>query len=314
MIAEGTLGPVEIQQLRYFVTVAEELHFGRAAERLHLTPSPLSRRIRDLEKELGHDLFDRGHRRVELTGFGRRFLPPARDVLERFDALARLAPGDGPPEPPAPRIGATPLAPPQVLDLVLETYRQERPGAEPPVTLEPSAALLKLLAAGRLDLAVVHLPVEDPRLHSLPLARYRLGVALRGDDDLARLPAVKVADLADRTVLLTSAKVQPQAMGEFRRRLVEAGLRRVRELPHSDIVRLAVHVGRSRDIAVISMNSLTRRVFAGARITLLPLDEPDLQLRLGVAWPAGAGGPAAEVVAGIVTALRARRDEPLMIV
>jgi DNA-binding transcriptional LysR family regulator len=70
--------------LRYFVAVAEELNFTRAAERLHMATSPLSQRIRDLERELGAPLFLRNSRKVELTAAGERFLPAARDTIERF--------------------------------------------------------------------------------------------------------------------------------------------------------------------------------------------------------------------------------------
>jgi DNA-binding transcriptional LysR family regulator len=73
--------------LRYFVAVAEELNFTRAAERLHMATSPLSQRIRDLERELDTALFRRASRAVELTEAGERLLPAARETIGRFDAL-----------------------------------------------------------------------------------------------------------------------------------------------------------------------------------------------------------------------------------
>ena len=77
--------PVELRQLRYFVAVAEELHFGRAAERLHMSQSPLSRAIRELERELGFVLFIRTTRRVELTPGGSALLERARRALAEVD-------------------------------------------------------------------------------------------------------------------------------------------------------------------------------------------------------------------------------------
>ncbi|MCA2225241.1 LysR family transcriptional regulator [Nonomuraea aurantiaca] len=302
---------MDIQQLRYFVAVAGELHFGRAAERLHVTSSPLSRRIRELEKELGEDLFDRGYHQVELTAFGRAFLEPARDVLARFDALADLAAGPVAVVPTV-RVGATPLAPTQVLDLVLETFERVSPGIELPVSLEPSAGLLALLAAHRLDIAVVHLPVDAPGLDSLALAEYRFAVAMRADDPLAGRDRLTLGDLADRQMLLTSFKVHPLVMKGLRDHLRAGGITRIREMPHSDVVQIAAHITHSRALSLITPNTIAGRVLTESGLALVPLDDPDLHFRLGVAWPAGAtdrGGP----LASVITALRERAADPLTI-
>ncbi|MEV1243625.1 LysR family transcriptional regulator [Nonomuraea sp. NPDC050022] len=302
---------MDIQQLRYFVAVAGELHFGRAAERLHVTSSPLSRRIRELEKELGKDLFDRGYHQVELTAFGRVFLEPARDVLARFDALADLATGPAVVAP-AVRVGATPLAPTQVLDLVLETFARVSPGIELPVSLEPSAGLLALLAAHRLDIAVVHLPVDAPGLDSLALAEYSFAIAMRADDPLAGRARLTLRDLADRQMLLTSFKVHPLVMKGLRDHLREGGVTRIREMPHSDVVQIAAHITHSRALSLITPNTIAGRVLTESGLVLVPLDDPDLHFRLGVVWPAGAadrGGP----LASVISALRERAADPLTI-
>ena len=82
----------DLRRLRYFVTVAEELHFGRAAARLHVTTPPLSQRIRELEESLGVTLFERTSRRVALTAAGARLLADARAVLAAMEQCWRSAP------------------------------------------------------------------------------------------------------------------------------------------------------------------------------------------------------------------------------
>jgi len=89
---------VEIHHLRYFVAVAEELSFSRAAERLHMATSPLSRRIKDLERELGAALFVRGYHQVSLTEIGRRILPLAAELVDKFDTLRSTVLDAGHPE------------------------------------------------------------------------------------------------------------------------------------------------------------------------------------------------------------------------
>ena len=82
---------IEVRHLRYFVVVAEELHFGRAAERLHMAQSPLSRQIRQLERDLGVELVNRAHHVVGLTDAGQVFLGAARIVLDDLDQALYLA-------------------------------------------------------------------------------------------------------------------------------------------------------------------------------------------------------------------------------
>ncbi|MYQ33918.1 LysR family transcriptional regulator [Streptomyces sp. SID4956] len=279
---------MDIQQLRYFLAVADELHFGKAAERLHITASPLSRRVRELEQELGRDLFIREHHHVELTQFGEVFRGRAQDAVSVFDGLRRLP--DEHLDVPRCRIGAAPLAPAVVLDRVLETYHRVVPDADLPVTLAPSAETLVMLSADRIDLAVVHLPVDTDGVESLLLSRAPYAVAMRSDDDLADRSSLRLRDLRRRQVLVTSAKVHPQVMGETRSALLEAGVTRLVQLPHNDVVQMAAHVLRTGALSLTVMGADTpaTRIFAPPHFTVVPLDEPTLVLRAGMAWRAGA--------------------------
>ncbi len=106
---------IDFTRLRYFLAVAEELHFKRAADRLHITPPPLSKQIRLLERELGGPLFEREYHQVRLTPLGEKLVEPARRILDQvaeFKATAASITGR-----PGPlRVGATAYAPSDFLD------------------------------------------------------------------------------------------------------------------------------------------------------------------------------------------------------
>ncbi|MFJ8025495.1 LysR family transcriptional regulator [Streptomyces sp. NPDC096311] len=280
---------MDIQQIRYFLAVADELHFARAAERLHVTPSPLSRRVKELERELGSDLFVREYHRVELTPFGRRFVVPAREVVRRFDALKRLSPDPAAATRRTCRIGAATLAAPQALDAVLDAFHAQAPEVDLPLTLAASAELLPALQAGDLDLAVVHLPVGTPDFESLPLVRGRLAIAMRADDPLAARESLGLPDLVDRAVVATSSKVHPSVVNALHRSLREAGVTRLVELPHNDSVQVAAQVRRT-GVLSLTLNGLAHpsaRVFDAPEYAVVPLAEPDLAMHVGVVWCPG---------------------------
>lgn len=174
--------PVELRQLRYFVAVAEELHFGRAAERLHMSQSPLSRAIRELERELGFVLFVRTTRRVELTPAGSALLERARRALAEVDAAVddarRVARG----EPGVLAIGYMPFSRLQATR-VGEAVAEQRPELEVRVEEGVTPELLRRVAAHELAAAAVL---------QTPAAARRQGVrvvSLRDEPLLAAVPA-----------------------------------------------------------------------------------------------------------------------------
>jgi DNA-binding transcriptional LysR family regulator len=136
---------MDLQQLRCFLAVAEELHFGRAAERLRLTPSPVSRAVKELERELGAQLFVRRYHDVQLTSTGNELLGRVREIVDSVDGLASLAAdaarAEGARERPV-RIGGTYLSPPAVFDRFVAVVEEAFPGRQVDVTTAPSSELL----------------------------------------------------------------------------------------------------------------------------------------------------------------------------
>lgn len=172
---------VELRQLRYFVAVAEELHFGRAAERLHMAQSPLSRAIRELERELGVVLFVRTTRHVELTPAGVVLLEGARRALAEVDAAIDDARRAAEPDRGVLGLGHGPLSG-RAATRIIEEFATQQPGVQVHSEEDVTPELLARVAARELAAALV---VETPAA----ARRYRVRVdALRDEPLLAALP------------------------------------------------------------------------------------------------------------------------------
>jgi DNA-binding transcriptional LysR family regulator len=202
---------VELRQLRYFVTVAEHRHFGRAADALHVVQPAVSQQIARLERELGLTLFDRSHRQVRLTADGSAFLPQARRVLTAADRAAQAAAELAAGQSGLLRVGSSEGLGP-ALERVLDDFRQRRPAADVDLVPGPTPAKLAAVAAGELDAAfvraavatpgvVVHRLWDEPLYAAVPSGLVPGALVLGGGNtvelaSLARLPLAR----ADRNV------------------------------------------------------------------------------------------------------------------
>ena len=189
--------PVELRQLRYFVAVAEELHFGRAAERLHMSQSPLSRAIRELERELGVVLFTRTTRRVELTPAGIALLGRARRAIAEVDLAVEEARAAAEP---APAIGFMPLSrgpAARIADAVA-------PGLEVRLEEGVTPELLRRVAGQELAAAaVLEMPAAQRQgVRVDPLRDEPLLAALPADHRYAGAQAIPLAAFTQECVLL----------------------------------------------------------------------------------------------------------------
>ncbi|MEU3653362.1 LysR substrate-binding domain-containing protein [Streptomyces sp. NPDC032161] len=199
---------MELRHLRYFAVLAEELHFGRAAERLHMAQPPLSQRIRDLERELGVRLFDRTRHRVQLTEAGALLLEHVRPVLAGVDtareAMRRIRPGEAG----VLRVGVPPDTGPTVLRNLTVGFADRVPDVLLDLHELTTDEQLARLREGELDAGVVRHPSDTVGLESGPVVRRELGVVLRSDHAAATGGgAVRLRDL-DGTPLV----IFPRAM------------------------------------------------------------------------------------------------------
>ncbi|GGW22880.1 LysR family transcriptional regulator [Streptomyces xantholiticus] len=194
---------MQLQQLRYFTAVAETLHFTRAAERVHVSQPSLSQQIRALEQELGADLFRRARGNIALTDAGHALLPLARRILadtetarHEVQEVAQLRRGRV-------RLGATPSLCTGLLPQVLRTFHDLHPGIEIRIEESGSHDLVRELARGALDLALVVLPLpsSSPALSTVELLREDL-VVISSPAAPAPPAPLRIADLAGEPLVM----------------------------------------------------------------------------------------------------------------
>ncbi|MEJ2852128.1 MULTISPECIES: LysR family transcriptional regulator [unclassified Saccharothrix] len=190
---------LEVRQLRYFVAVAEELHFGRAARRLGMAQPPLSRAIRDLERTLGVRLLDRTTRHVALTAAGEVLLREGRSALEAVTAAARRTRHAGRPAPVL-RLALKADFDAGLLPRMIAAYQREQ--GLPPVELVLGGRgdQVAALRDGRADVALLPGPYDDTDVDAEPLVTEPRVVALAAGDPLVDRPELHLADFAGRTL------------------------------------------------------------------------------------------------------------------
>ncbi|WP_127360846.1 LysR family transcriptional regulator [Actinacidiphila soli] len=194
---------MQLQQLVYFLAVAETRHFTRAAERVHIAQPSLSQQIKALERELGAELFSRARGNIALTDAGQALLPIAARIIadtetatQEVQELVQLRRGRV-------RLGATPSLCTGLLPDILRDYHRQYPGIRLIIEEGGSRDLVRELATGSLDLALIVLPLQshDPALDATPLLHEDLvAVSAAGTPDMPE--ALRVQDLRDRPLVM----------------------------------------------------------------------------------------------------------------
>jgi DNA-binding transcriptional LysR family regulator len=202
---------MELRHLRYFVAVAEEENFHRAAAKLHVSQSPLSRQIQQLREELGVDLFTPSGRGVKLTLAGRTFLERAKGILAAADEAVReareamegrigtIAIGF---EPGAGYLGC--------LSTIVAELQQRQPRVHVKLLPMISSEQWEALRVGDIALAYGNEPPDDPSLRTVELTRTQMGIRLPSEHPLARRQKLRVADLAHESILMGPRRLRPR--------------------------------------------------------------------------------------------------------
>ena len=275
---------MELRHIQSFVAVAEELNFTRAAKRLQIAQPPVSRHIRDLEKELGVQLFERTNSRVFLTDAGRRFLNEARAVLQhasRAIDAARQA-GDG--WAGTVRLGiAKGLG--DVVSRVMNEYLRLSSQVEFDVLDIPSGFQSKALLERNIDVGFMRPPIDDPQLVSAVLFGEGFSVVLRKASPLAKRKALHVSDLVDQNLLLIDRRISPgvydKTLALFRERGLN--LRMIPTMTTSGEEAGSILVDSGKGIYVAVGQDPIHPAFSD-RLMILPLKNPDAVTEVHVVW------------------------------
>jgi DNA-binding transcriptional LysR family regulator len=208
---------MELRQLRSFVVVAEELHFRRAAERLHLAQPSVSQHVRALEAELGVPLFERNRRGATLTPAGEVLLGDARDLLHRAVQAAAAVRAAGTGQRGRLRMSLTRSLTGGIAGAIVDAFRERYPEVELELSLGTTMLHVEQLHAGEIDVGFVRPPLEDPGLRELALAREPMVCVVPTGHRLTRRATVRPRDLQNEPLVWWPEGHGPGAWREVRR-------------------------------------------------------------------------------------------------
>ena len=193
---------MQLKRLRYFLAVADSLHFSRAAAQLGIAQPPLSQQIKKLEDELGVALFERDRQSVHLTDAGRQFVSEARAVLDRLETAYSVARAAGDGERGKLEVGVIGTATYGSCVALVAAYRRAHPGVDVNVHMWTNSLQREALLARRLDVGFMRPFSGDPQIDQFEIERHRLAVAVPSSHPLRRAGSIDVKDLAGEGFVL----------------------------------------------------------------------------------------------------------------
>jgi DNA-binding transcriptional LysR family regulator len=290
---------VELRHLRYFAMLADELHFRRAAERLHIAQPALSQQIRQLEDEIEVRLLLRTTRQVQLTDAGRAFLADARRILADVERAGRLARLTGRGEAGQLTIGCTEAGEISVLPRVLAAFRASAPGVTVAVESLPTSVQVQALRDGRIQVGFLRLPCEDPALLVVEtVLREPLMVVLPRSHPLTAHRRIPLRALAGQPVISFPRRLAPGFYDSLMAYCHRAGvtLQVVKEAEHFQAQQTLIALGFGLSLQPASLESVRRR-----GLVYRPLKEPAPRAEIGMAYRRD---PRSEVLAAFLRVVR----------
>lgn len=271
-----------IRQLWMFLAVAEEEHFGRAAQRLHMSQPPLTAQIKVLENALRLQLFERSRQGTKLSPAGAAILPAVRQFAEQAARLERVVREVAAGQSGVLHIGAITSAMLDTVPGLLQALRQSHPRLTVLVQEIDSVEAVPRLQAGELDLAFVRLDGEvGGGIATLPLTEDRLAVALPKDHALAALARVRLRLLADEQLVMSARQISPVYFDMLTAVCREHGFApRITHEVRSVTAQIA-YVGCGQGVALVPASM---RRLAPENVVVRPLKERVMVVTAALAW------------------------------
>ena len=273
---------VSFRQLEYFVAVAERLSFRAAADACFVTQPGLSAQLKDLERLLGVQLFERNQRTVLLTPAGETLLPLARSILTASGEFVDLARSLTRPLSGTLRLGVIPTVAPYLLPKTLPALRRRYPQLQVRLHEDLTPRLLELLSHGRLDLLLVALEADLGNVSTLALATDPFVVAVPAQHRLAKRKRVTEADIAAEQVLLLDDGhcLRDQALAVCH----TSGASEVGDFRASSLNTLVQMVAGGLGITLLPRLSLEVEAPQLSQIVILPFRKPEPSRTIGLVW------------------------------
>lgn len=298
---------MELRQLRAFVVVVDELHFGRAAARLYLSTSALSERIQGLERDIGVALFDRSHRGVALTGPGREFLVEVERALADLEvarSVARRAARAGDCRL---RLGWPATGSPAWAEPIYAGYRAAHPEVAVKLVVDHSGPHARAVAEGRLDVAFISGPQDTVAMLGFrPLRQGPLGLACAAAHPLAKQSIVTLEHLRAALHVAFPRQDNPPLYRRVYEELLEGAPHLVEHATSLEAVLGIVAAGEA--VALRVEDSLP--TMTCEPVIYRPLEIPGFTFEFGLTWRTAAPSPLVESFVGYASALTRMSDYP----
>lgn len=271
-----------IKQLKYLVALAETGHFGRAAEACFITQPSLSAAISELENLLGAQLVERNKRQVLITALGQEVVSRARHILREVDELAVVAHAANQPLEGPINVGVIPTIGPYLLPDVMSRLRTGFPKMQPFLREDQTARLVDLLLAGKLDLALIALPIEEAGLEEMDLFEDRFVFACSPDNPLTAKKKINIDDIKDEKLLLLEDGhcLRDQALEICQR----AGWSKSADFQANSLSTLVQMVAAGIGSTLLPEMALEVEARRRDSIAILPFENPVPVRRIGLVW------------------------------